>query len=88
MPPSWAGRQPVSPRIEMMPVAVGPGAATGQRDNPGNVDVQAADLRDSEHGGDEREVPLGQTACPPYPRVRRYGAAPYLVESSVYPTSG
>ena len=70
----------------MAPIAAGPGAAAGEDENPGDVDMQAADLRDGEHGGDEREEPPGQTACPPNPRVRRYGAAPYLVESSVYQT--
>ena len=72
----------------MAPVAVGPGAATGKRENPGNVDMQAADLsKDVRDDGDE-EVPSGQTARPPNPRVRRDGAAPGLVESFVCPTSG
>ena len=65
-------------------VAVGPGAAISERKNPGDMDMQVADLRDRGHGRDERELPPGQTACPPNPRVRRYGAAPSLVESSAY----
>ena len=74
--------------IKMAPVAVGPGAATGKRENPGNVDMQAVDLSEDVRDDGDEEVPTGQTARSPNPRVRRDGAAPGLVESFVCPTSG
>ena len=62
--------------IKMAPVAVGPGAEIVKRENPGNVDMQAADLCEDVRDDGDEEVPTGQTARPPNPRVRRDGAAP------------